>query len=152
MEWMKTKRLCDDSSLCEYHERKHYPVTSTVSSSISKKSFIQPHRLKGLFRLLLMACRQGFVWGNSQINGRSVVGWILCKGKSWRLLFWGHVAGWRFQFRKFCYQVPSWWKGVQMWGHVERAHANSLKEAAKKKEFYSDIKTKYKDKFLTAKC
>ena len=37
-------------------------------------------------------------------------------------------------------------------GHVERAHANSLKEAAKKKEFYSDIKTKYKDKFLTAKC
>ena len=38
-------------------------------------------------------------------------------------------------------------EGVQMWGHVERAHANSLKEAAKKKEFYSDIKTKYKDKF-----
>lgn len=40
-------------------------------------------------------------------------------------------------------------------GHVGRAHANSLKEAEKKKEFSSDIKTKYKDKFpqvLTAKC
>ena len=40
-------------------------------------------------------------------------------------------------------------------GHVGRAHANSLKEAAKKKEFSSDIKTKYKERFpqvLTAKC
>lgn len=40
-------------------------------------------------------------------------------------------------------------------GHVGRAHANCLKEAAKKKEFSSDIKSKYKEKFpevLKAKC
>ena len=39
-------------------------------------------------------------------------------------------------------------------GHVGRAHANSLKELAKK-EFSSDIKTKYTNKFLqvmSAKC
>lgn len=40
-------------------------------------------------------------------------------------------------------------------GYVGRAHANCLKAAAKKKEFSSDIKSKYKEKFpevLKAKC
>ena len=40
-------------------------------------------------------------------------------------------------------------------GHVGRAHANNLKEAAKKKEFSEDVKSKYKEKFpevQTAKC
>ena len=40
-------------------------------------------------------------------------------------------------------------------GHVGRAHTNNLKEAAKKKEFSTDIKKKYKDKFPsieTVKC
>lgn len=32
-------------------------------------------------------------------------------------------------------------------GHVGRAHANNLKEAAKKKEFSTDIKNKFKNKF-----
>ena len=39
-------------------------------------------------------------------------------------------------------------------GHVGRAHANNLKEAAKK-EFSEDVKSKYKEKFpevQTAKC
>ena len=40
-------------------------------------------------------------------------------------------------------------------GHVGRAFSNSLKEAAKKKEFSADVKQKYKEKFPlieTAKC
>ena len=40
-------------------------------------------------------------------------------------------------------------------GHVGRAHSNNLREAAKKKEFSEDMKSKYKAKFPeieTAKC
>ena len=40
-------------------------------------------------------------------------------------------------------------------GHVGRAHTNNLKEAAKRKEFSDEVKSKYKEKFpevQTAKC
>ena len=40
-------------------------------------------------------------------------------------------------------------------GHVGRSHGNNVKEAAKKKEFSEDMKSKYKAKFTkieTAKC
>lgn len=40
-------------------------------------------------------------------------------------------------------------------GHVGRAHSNNLREAAKKKEFSEDMKSKYKGTFPeieTAKC
>lgn len=40
-------------------------------------------------------------------------------------------------------------------GHVGRAHSHNLKQAAKKKEFSEDMKSKYKAKFPeieTVKC
>ena len=56
MEWMKTKCLCHGSSFCDYRGCKHQPVNcrSIVFSSHSKKSFIQLHCLKALFKLLLI--------------------------------------------------------------------------------------------------
>ena len=61
MEWMITKRLCHDSSFCEFRGRKHLPVSSIVFSSIGNQSFIPPHLWKryftnnsGWFRLLLI--------------------------------------------------------------------------------------------------
>ena len=56
IEWMKTKCLCHGSSFCDYRGCKHQPVNcrSIVFSSHSKKSFIQLHCLKALFKLLLI--------------------------------------------------------------------------------------------------
>ena len=50
----ENKRLSQDSSFCEHRGRKHLPVSSIVFSRVGKKSFIQPHRLKALFKLLLI--------------------------------------------------------------------------------------------------
>ena len=49
MDGMKTKRLWHDScSFCKYLGRKHLPVSSIVFSSVGKKSFTQPHRMKAI--------------------------------------------------------------------------------------------------------
>ena len=48
----ENKHLCHVPSFCEHRGRKHLPVSSIVFSSFGKKSFIQLHRLKVLFKLL----------------------------------------------------------------------------------------------------
>ena len=48
----ENKHLCHVPSFCEHRGRKHLPVLSIVFSSIGKKSFIQLHRLKVLFKLV----------------------------------------------------------------------------------------------------